>query len=166
MKRTKTTAVLAAAAVVLAPAVPEPVEAHHRDADRWERRHDHHHTRWVYRNDHRTRLHRRWHEWHTSRGGRTYERHTRPVKLRVESTAYCLTGYMANGQRAHTGAVAMDGVPLGTKFRVKSGPLEGEVLTVKDRVGWGSDFDIAMPDRCRAAYRYGRRTINIRRVEG
>jgi 3D (Asp-Asp-Asp) domain-containing protein len=164
VKRIKTTAVLAAAAVALAPAVPTPVEAHHRDADRWERNHDHHHRRWTYRRDKRVTLHRRWHDWHTSRGGRTFERHHKPVALRVESTAYCLTGYMANGQRTHTGAAAMNGVPLGTKFRIRTGPLKGEVMVVKDRVGSGSDFDIAMPDRCSRAYRYGRRTINIRRV--
>ena len=165
MKRTKTTALLAAAAVALTPSLlNSPAEAHHRDADRWERRFDHHHGRWIYRKDRRVTLHRRWHEFHASRGGRTDEGHTRPGVLRVESTAYCLNGYMANGQRTHTGAAAMNGVPLGTKFRVRSGPLQGSVLTVKDRVGYGSDFDIAMPDACRQAYNYGRRTINIRRV--
>jgi Ni/Co efflux regulator RcnB len=165
VKRTKTAAVLAAAAVVLAPVTNTPVDAHHRDADRWERRYDHHHGRWIYRTSRRTAMHRRWHEFHASHGGHTGTRHLRTGKLRVESTAYCLDGYMANGQRAHTGAVAMNGVPLGTKFRIRSGPLEGDVVVVKDRVGYGSEFDIAMPDRCRAAYRYGRRVINIRRID-
>ena len=164
VKRTKTAAVLAAATVALAPQLPTPADAHHRDADRWERNHDHHHGRWIYRTDHRTSLHRRWHEFSAARGGRTRERHRRQGKLRVESTAYCMTGYMANGQPTHTGAAAMNGVPLGTKFRIQSGPMEGEVVVVKDRIGSGSDFDVAMPDRCAAAYRYGRRTINIRRI--
>ena len=162
----KTTAAVAAAAIALAsPLTTTSADAHHRDADRWERRLDHHHGRWAYRTDFRTSRHRRWHEWHANHDGRTYERHRKPVALRVESTAYCLDGYMANGQRAHTGAAAMNGVPLGTKFRIRSGPLGGEVVVVKDRVGYGSDFDIAMPDRCGAAYRYGRRVINIRRIE-
>ena len=164
MKRIKTTAVFAAAAVALAPSLATPADAHHRDADRWERRYDHHHSRWVYRRDRRVSLHRRWHEHHASRGGRTDERHVRTGRLRVESTAYCMTGYMANGDHTHTGAAAMNGVPLGTKFRVHTGPLKGTTLTVKDRIGSGSDFDVAMPGDCNRAYRYGRRTVNIRRV--
>ncbi len=164
MLRIKTTALLAAAAVAFAPPLDSPADAHHRDADRWERRHDHHHGRWIYRTRRRTSLHRHWHEWNSSLGGTTSERHDKPGSLRVDSTAYCLSGYMANGERATTGAVAMNGVPLGTRFRIRSGPLRGDVLTVKDRVGGDSDFDIAMPDRCRAARRYGRRVINIRRV--
>lgn len=164
--KSKTTAVLAAAVVALAPTLPPTSSANagHRDADRWERRVDHHHGRWIYRTDRRTALHRRWHRWHTSRDGRTTQRHRRSPALRVESTAYCLTGYMANGQRTHTGAAAMNGVPLGTKFRVRTGPMKGEVLTVKDRIGYGSDFDVAFPGRCSAAYRYGRRVVNIRRI--
>lgn len=164
MIRSKTTALLVAATVAFVPQLAQPVEAHHRDSDRWERRHDHHHSRWVYRSTHRTALHRHWHEWHASEGGTTGERHRKTGELRVDSTAYCLSGYMANGQQTASGAAAMNGVPLGTKFRVRSGPLRGKILTVKDRVGSGSDFDVAMPDRCGAAERYGRRVINIRRV--
>jgi 3D (Asp-Asp-Asp) domain-containing protein len=137
-------------------------EAHHRDGDRWESR-GHHHGRWVYRTDRRTDTHRRWHDWAVDRDRTTTSPHD-STKLRVHSTAYCLEGRMANGQRAHDGAAAMNGVPLGARFRVKTGPLRGEVLTVKDRVGNGSEFDVAMPDDCSAAYRYGRRTVNIQRV--
>ena len=75
-----------------------------------------------------------------------------------------MSGRMANGQATHTGAAAMNGVPLGTKFRVLTGPLQGDVFTIKDRVGSGSDFDVAMPGECTAATRYGRRFVNIRRV--
>lgn len=81
----------------------------------------------------------------------------------VTSTAYCLTGTMANGQRAHRGAVAMNGPAFGTKYYVHSGPLAGQTLTVKDRIGHGSDFDIALPGDCGAARQYGRRTIRISR---
>ena len=162
-KRTATAAVAAAALVLTAPLAPDAL-AHHRTGDRWERRDNHHHGSWIYRTSSRSGQHRRWHDWYAGRGGKTERRHSKVPAQRVESTAYCMTGAMANGQRTHTGAAAMNGVPLGTKFRVRTGPLRGEVFTVKDRVGYGSEFDIAMPDRCSAAYRYGRRVINIRRV--
>lgn len=137
-------------------------EAHHRDGDRWESR-SHHHGAWIYRKDSRTEQHRRWHRWVAERGRNGIK--TDPHKrLRVHSTAYCLNGRMANGQSAHSGAAAMNNVPLGTKFKVMTGPLKGEVLTVKDRIGYGSEFDVAMPNSCTSARRYGRRTVNIQRV--
>lgn len=83
--------------------------------------------------------------------------------LTVTSTAYCLTGTMANGQAVYDGAVAMNGVPLGAQYEVLSGPYAGSVLTVADRIGHGSSFDIAMPGRCDDAIAYGRRTIQVRR---
>lgn len=82
----------------------------------------------------------------------------------VSSTAYCLTGTMANGQRVYRGAVAMNGVPFGTRYRIIDGPLAGQVLTVADRIGHSSQFDIAMPGDCAAARRYGRRTITVEHV--
>jgi 3D (Asp-Asp-Asp) domain-containing protein len=80
----------------------------------------------------------------------------------VSSTAYCLTGVMANGQRVFRGAVAMNGVPLGSRWRVVE---TGEVFVVADRIGHGSGFDIAMPGDCDGARRYGRRTITVERVQ-
>jgi 3D (Asp-Asp-Asp) domain-containing protein len=79
----------------------------------------------------------------------------------VSSTAYCLTGTMANGQRVFRGAVAMNGVPMGSRWRVVE---TGEVYVVADRVGHSSGFDIAMPADCAAAVRYGRRTVTVERV--
>ena len=79
----------------------------------------------------------------------------------VTSTAYCLTGHMANGQPTYAGAVAMNDVPLGSQWEVEG---TGHVYTVADRIGHGSQFDIAMPGDCAAARAYGRRTITIRRV--
>lgn len=167
LSKRRTAAVLTAAALSVTSGMPPAAftgtaEAHHRDTDRWERR-GHHHSPWVYRNNVRTTQHRRWHRWTVNRGrsGMKVEPHKR---LRVHSTAYCLNGRMANGQSAHSGAVAMNNVPLGTKFKVMTGPLRGEVLTVKDRVGHGSEFDVAMPNSCTSARRYGRRTVNIQRV--
>lgn len=82
----------------------------------------------------------------------------------VSSTAYCLTGRMANGQRVYDGAVAMNGEPFGARFEILDGPRAGSVLTVADRIGHGSQFDVAMPGDCAGARRYGRRSIHIRRV--
>ncbi|MEX2586421.1 MAG: hypothetical protein WD602_00295 [Actinomycetota bacterium] len=82
----------------------------------------------------------------------------------VHSTAYCLTGQMASGRRTYTGAAAMNGVPLGARYRVLSGPAAGRVFTIEDRIGWGSQFDIAYPGNCGAARQYGSRTISIERM--
>lgn len=78
----------------------------------------------------------------------------------VVSTAYCLTGVMANGQPARRGAVAMNSVPLGSIWQIEG----GGTYVVADRVGHGSQFDIAMPGDCDAARAYGRRTVTVRRV--
>lgn len=83
---------------------------------------------------------------------------------RVSSTAYCLTGTMASGRRVYWGAAAMNGTPLGSRYQVLDGPRAGETLTVEDRIGHGSAFDIAYPGDCRGATNYGRRTISIRPV--
>lgn len=82
----------------------------------------------------------------------------------MSSTAYCLTGTMASGRRVYSGAAAMNGVPLGTRYQVLSGPRAGETFVVEDRIGRGSAFDIAYPGNCGAARQYGRRTISIRQV--
>lgn len=82
----------------------------------------------------------------------------------VSSTAYCLTGTMASGRRVYWGAVAMNGVPFGSRWEILSGSLRGRVLTVGDRIGHGSGFDVAMPGACGAARQYGRQAITIRRV--
>lgn len=81
--------------------------------------------------------------------------------LQVESTAYCLTGTMASGKPVYEGAAAMNGVPLGSKYRVVDGPEAGKIYTIEDRIGHSSEFDIAFPGDCEAAMQYGRRTINI-----
>lgn len=81
--------------------------------------------------------------------------------LTVESTAYCLGGQMASGRTVYSGAVAMNNVPLGSRWTVLSGPYTGRTLTVEDRIGYGSGFDIWMSS-CDAARAYGRRTIQVR----
>lgn len=51
----------------------------------------------------------------------------------------------------------MNGVPFSSRWRVVE---TGQVLTVEDRIGSGSEFDIWMPS-CRAAIQYGRKTVHI-----
>lgn len=79
---------------------------------------------------------------------------------RVSSTAYCLTSRTASGGRGYVGSVAMNGVPIGSRWQVDG----GGTYTVNDRIGHGSGFDVWMPS-CAAALEYGRRTITVRRVE-
>jgi 3D (Asp-Asp-Asp) domain-containing protein len=54
----------------------------------------------------------------------------------------------------------MNGVPLGSRWRVSG----GGTYTVTDRIGHGSGFDVAMPGDCAAARLYGRRTVTVTRV--
>lgn len=81
--------------------------------------------------------------------------------IRVSATAYCETGTMANGQRTYDGAVAANRWALGTRLYAVE---LGRTFTVADRIGHGSDFDIAMPGRCGDAIRFGRRTLHVRVV--
>lgn len=83
---------------------------------------------------------------------------------RVSSTAYCLTGRMASGKFVYAGAAAMNGVRLGSRYRVLDGPRAGATFTIEDRIGHSSGFDIAYPGNCAAARQYGRRTISIQQV--
>lgn len=64
------------------------------------------------------------------------------AKRSVDSTAYCLNeNRMANGERPHDGAVAMDGVKFGTQVSVLSGPLAGRTFMVKDRTDGKTQAD-------------------------
>jgi hypothetical protein len=78
----------------------------------------------------------------------------------VSSTAYCLTGHMANGRPARRGAVAANRWPLGTRLRVSPSPV-GEIVTVEDRIGHGSQLDFALPGDCGAARAWGRRAVTV-----
>ena len=78
----------------------------------------------------------------------------------VSSTAYCLRTPTADGGRGYVGSAAMNGVPLGSRWRVVE---TGREYTINDRIGHGSGFDIWMPT-CEAAIQYGRRTITVERV--
>lgn len=78
----------------------------------------------------------------------------------VSSTAYCLTGAMADGSPARAGAVAANAWPLGTRLRVSPSPV-GEVVVVEDRIGSGSQLDFALPGDCAGARAWGRRAVSV-----
>lgn len=63
-------------------------------------------------------------------------------------------------QRAHRGAVAANRWPLGTRLRVAPSPVGG-IVTVEDRIGYGSELDFAMPGDCAAARAWGRRAVTV-----
>lgn len=84
----------------------------------------------------------------------------------VSSTAYCINGTMANGERTHDGAAAKNGVPFGTQYRVTSGSRAGKVVTIKDRSRPGATgLDIWMSS-CSEARRYGRQSVGIEQING
>ena len=79
----------------------------------------------------------------------------------LASTAYCVTGLMANGHRTHQGAVAANRWPLGTRLHVSDSPYGPGVFTVEDRYGWGTSLDFAMPGDCQGAREWGRRDVQV-----
>lgn len=69
---------------------------------------------------------------------------------------------MADGAETHPGAAAMNGVALGTRVTVESGPGAGWSLTVEDRHAPGSTgLDVFLAS-CAEARAYGRREVEVR----
>lgn len=86
--------------------------------------------------------------------------------IKMRTTAYTVgDGYtpstkMANGETVHEGAVAMNGVPLGTQVRIG-----GNIYTVKDRCGIDGTVDIYFNSIAKAkAYGVQYREIEILNV--
>lgn len=79
----------------------------------------------------------------------------------VNSTCYALTSNNAAGRTPRLGDVAMNGVPMGSRWYVHDGPYAGRVLVVADRIGHSSQFDVWNPSRAWCLDVYGRRTIRI-----
>lgn len=70
---------------------------------------------------------------------------------------------MADGHQTHVGAVAGNLWPLGTVLRVEGGKHDGSLVTVEDRIGWGSQLDFFAPS-CSEAWSYGREEIEVELV--
>ena len=78
------------------------------------------------------------------------------------STAYCLSGTMADGSAVRAGSVAHNGYPLGTRITV-SPPFYGRRrFVVRDRIGYGTELDFWVGS-CAAARAWGRRSVSVRR---
>jgi len=77
------------------------------------------------------------------------------------ATAYCLQGRMANGQKVHSGAVAVDPrlIPLGSQIDI----LGLGTWTAKDTGGdiKGNRLDLWFPS-CSQALKFGRRTVKVK----
>jgi 3D (Asp-Asp-Asp) domain-containing protein len=82
--------------------------------------------------------------------------------LAVVSTAYCLSGTMADGSGVRAGSVASNHHPLGTRLVITPAPYRRRYWVVRDRIGWGTELDFWLPT-CGRALGWGRRTVRIRR---
>ena len=69
--------------------------------------------------------------------------------------AYTPSDTMANGEKAHVGAVASYDLPLGTKVRI-----DGVVYTVKDRCGIPNTIDIYMNSK-QECMRFGKKYMEV-----
>lgn len=69
--------------------------------------------------------------------------------------SYTPSDTMANGEKAHVGAVASYDLPLGTKVRIN-----GVVYTVKDRCGVPNTIDIYMNSK-QECMRFGKRYMQV-----
>lgn len=78
----------------------------------------------------------------------------------MDVTAYCDHGQMASGKYVYSGAVANNKYPFGTKLEIKG---YGKYI-VEDRIGWGSELDIYMPN-CNKAKQFGRKKLKVRVIK-
>ena len=69
--------------------------------------------------------------------------------------SYTPSDTMANGEKAHVGAVASYDLPLGTKVRIN-----GAVYTVKDRCGVPNTLDIYMNSK-QECMKFGKRYMQV-----
>lgn len=79
----------------------------------------------------------------------------------VVSTAYCLSGTMADGSHTRAGSVASNHYRLGTHLVIKHAPTRRKHWVVRDRIGYGTELDFWVPT-CGQARQWGRRTIKVR----
>lgn len=81
--------------------------------------------------------------------------------IAVVSTAYCLSGTMADGSYTRAGSVANNHLSLGTRVEVTTSPTQGRSFVVRDRIGWGTQLDFWVPS-CARALLWGRRVVGLR----
>ena len=70
---------------------------------------------------------------------------------------------MADGEQTYIGAAAGNLWRFGTRIKILSGRLAGTIVTISDRIGWGSQLDIFNPS-CAWAIQYGRERIEVQIV--
>ena len=85
---------------------------------------------------------------------------TLALMVPTTSTAYCLSGTMADGTGVRAGSIAHNGYPLGTRVTVTPSPTGRRQFVVRDRIGWGTELDFWVPS-CAQALRWGRRTVHV-----
>jgi 3D (Asp-Asp-Asp) domain-containing protein len=77
------------------------------------------------------------------------------------TTAYCLSGVMADGSGVRPGSIAHNGYSLGTRVTVSASPTGARRFVVRDRIGWGTELDFWVSS-CAAARAWGRRVVLVR----
>lgn len=95
-----------------------------------------------------------------SRATSTTVRTASSTSRKIGASAYCLRGGMANGRAVHDGAVASNVLPMGSRWRVLQGPLQGRIFEVEDTGGPRVTFDVWMAS-CRQAVVFGRPVLEI-----
>lgn len=97
----------------------------------------------------------------TTRASRSRAR-PREISRGVSVTAYCLTGRTADphSTRPYRGSAAGNAWPFGTTLHLIGDGLDLTVV-INDRIGHGSDVDVAMPAECAAARAFGRHTMVV-----
>ena len=83
-----------------------------------------------------------------------------PVILTLDTTSYCQSGTMADGQETYWGAAAGNAWPFGTRLKILTGHLAGTIVTIADRIGWGSQLDI-FSWSCNWSAWYGREMVKV-----
>jgi 3D (Asp-Asp-Asp) domain-containing protein len=81
--------------------------------------------------------------------------------IAVVSTAYCLSGVMADGSYTRAGSVANNHLSLGTTIEVTASPTQSRSFVVRDRIGSGTQLDFWVPS-CAQALLWGRRIVGLR----
>jgi hypothetical protein len=83
-----------------------------------------------------------------------------PAAPAAAATSYCLHGTMADGTYTRPGSVANNSLPLGTRIRVWPRVFGHRRWVIRDRIGWGTDWDF-WNDSCSIAASFSPRPVKI-----